>query len=88
LKAVTVTEVKGYGQQKGTAERYRGKEYAAEFLPKVKLEVAIDDADLERAIEAIMSSARTGKLGDGKIIVHELVEVVRIRTGETGKQAL
>ena len=88
VQGVTVTEVKGFGRQKGHTELYRGAEYVVDFLPKVKIEAAIDDALVDRAIEAIESSARTGKIGDGKIFVFELEQVVRIRTGETGAEAL
>ena len=83
-----MTEVKGFGRQKGHTELYRGAEYVVDFLPKVKLEAAVDDAVLEQALEAIESAARTGKIGDGKIFVYDLEQVVRIRTGETGKEAL
>ena len=85
---ITVTEVKGFGRQKGHTELYRGAEYVVDFLPKVKIEAAIADDIAERAIEAIEASARTGKIGDGKIFVYDLEQVVRIRTGETGKDAL
>jgi nitrogen regulatory protein P-II 2 len=88
VQGVTVTEVKGFGRQKGHTELYRGAEYVVDFLPKVKIEVAVDDALVERAIESIESSARTGKIGDGKIFVYNLEQVVRIRTGETGNEAL
>ncbi|HXW64086.1 MAG TPA: P-II family nitrogen regulator [Burkholderiaceae bacterium] len=88
VQGITVTEVKGFGRQKGHTELYRGAEYVVDFLPKVKLEAAVDDALLDRAIEAIETSARTGKIGDGKIFVFDLMQVVRIRTGETGKDAL
>ncbi len=88
VKGVTVTEVKGFGRQKGHTELYRGAEYVVDFLPKVKIEVAIDDAMLDRVIEAITKAARTDKIGDGKIFVTDLAQVVRIRTGETGKDAL
>jgi nitrogen regulatory protein P-II 2 len=88
VQGVTVTEVKGFGRQKGHTELYRGAEYVVDFLPKVKLEVAIDADMLDRVIEAITKSARTGKIGDGKIFVFDLEQVVRIRTGETGKGAL
>ena len=88
VQGVTVTEVKGFGRQKGHTELYRGAEYVVDFLPKVKVEVAVDDAVVERVIEAIEASARTGKIGDGKIFVSALEQVVRIRTGETGKDAL
>jgi nitrogen regulatory protein P-II 2 len=83
-----VTEVKGFGRQKGHTELYRGAEYVVDFLPKVKLEVAIPEALLERALEAIEKAARTGKIGDGKIFVYSLDEVIRIRTGETGESAI
>lgn len=88
VQGITVTEVKGFGRQKGHTELYRGAEYVVDFLPKVKIEAAVDDALLDRAIEAIETSARTGKIGDGKIFVFELQQVIRIRTGETGKDAL
>jgi len=88
VQGITVTEVKGFGRQKGHTELYRGAEYVVDFLPKVKLEAAVEDALLDRAIEAIETSARTGKIGDGKIFVFDLKQVVRIRTGETGKDAL
>jgi nitrogen regulatory protein P-II 2 len=88
VQGITVTEVKGFGRQKGHTELYRGAEYVVDFLPKVKLEAAVEDQLLERAIEAIEASARTGKIGDGKIFVFELNQVIRIRTGETGKEAL
>jgi len=88
VQGVTVTEVKGFGRQKGHTELYRGAEYVVDFLPKVKLEVAIDAKMLDRVIEAITKAARTDKIGDGKIFVFDLEQVVRIRTGETGKDAL
>jgi nitrogen regulatory protein P-II 2 len=88
VQGITVTEVKGFGRQKGHTELYRGAEYVVDFLPKVKVEAAVDDALLDRAIEAIESSARTGKIGDGKIFVFDILQVIRIRTGETGKDAL
>jgi nitrogen regulatory protein P-II 2 len=88
VSGITVTEVKGFGRQKGHTELYRGAEYVVDFLPKVKVEAAVSDELVERAIEAIESSARTGKIGDGKIFVTSLEQVVRIRTGETGKEAL
>jgi nitrogen regulatory protein P-II 2 len=88
VQGVTVTEVKGFGRQKGHTELYRGAEYVVDFLPKVKIEAAVADAIVERAIEAIQSSARTGKIGDGKIFVYDLQQVMRIRTGETGNEAL
>jgi nitrogen regulatory protein P-II 2 len=85
---MTVTEVKGFGRQKGHTELYRGAEYVVDFLPKVKVEVAVDDAMLEQVLETITKSANTGKVGDGKIFVTALEEVVRIRTGETGAEAV
>jgi nitrogen regulatory protein P-II 2 len=88
VQGVTVTEVKGFGRQKGHTELYRGAEYVVDFLPKVKIEAAVDDAIVERVIEAIEAAARTGKIGDGKVFVSALEQVVRIRTGETGKEAL
>jgi len=88
VQGMTVTEVRGFGRQKGHTELYRGAEYVVDFLPKVKVEVAIDDVILESAIEAITSSASTGKVGDGKIFIASLDEVVRIRTGETGLSAV
>jgi nitrogen regulatory protein P-II 2 len=88
VQGVTVTEVKGFGRQKGHTELYRGAEYVVDFLPKVKIEAAVDDAIVDRVIEAIEAAARTGKIGDGKIFVSALDQVVRIRTGETGKDAL
>ncbi len=88
VQGVTVTEVKGFGRQKGHTELYRGAEYVVDFLPKVKIEAAVDDAVVDRVIEAIENAARTGKIGDGKIFVSSLEQVVRIRTGETGKDAL
>jgi nitrogen regulatory protein P-II 2 len=88
VQGITVTEVKGFGRQKGHTELYRGAEYVVDFLPKVKIETAVDDAVLERVIEAIEKSANTGKIGDGKIFVYNLEQVIRIRTGETGPDAL
>lgn len=88
VQGITVTEVKGFGRQKGHTELYRGAEYVVDFLPKIKLEAAIDAALLEQVIEAIEAAARTGKIGDGKIFVTAVEQVVRIRTGETGKSAL
>jgi nitrogen regulatory protein P-II 2 len=88
VQGITVTEVKGFGRQKGHTELYRGAEYVVDFLPKVKIEAAVDDAILDRVVEAIEAAARTGKIGDGKIFVSDLEQVVRIRTGETGKDAL
>ncbi len=88
IQGLTVTEVKGFGRQKGHTALYRGAEYVVDFLPKVKVEAAVDDAIVDRVIEAIESAARTGKIGDGKIFVSPLEQVLRIRTGETGKDAL
>jgi nitrogen regulatory protein P-II 2 len=85
---ITVTEVKGFGRQKGHTELYRGAEYVVDFLPKVKIEVAVDEEKVEKVIEAISSAAKTGKIGDGKIFVLGVEQAVRIRTGETGKEAL
>ncbi|MEN9763859.1 MAG: putative Nitrogen regulatory protein [Pseudomonadota bacterium] len=88
VQGVTVTEVKGFGRQKGHTELYRGAEYVVDFLPKVKIEAAVADDLAERVVEAIESSARTGKIGDGKIFIYDLEQVIRIRTGETGNEAL
>ena len=88
VQGITVTEVKGFGRQKGHTELYRGAEYVVDFLPKVKLEAAVDEAVLDSVIEAIESAARTGTIGDGKIFIYDLEQVVRIRTGETGNEAL
>jgi nitrogen regulatory protein P-II 1 len=88
VTGLTVTEVKGFGRQKGHTELYRGAEYVVDFLPKVKLEVVIADSLLERAMEAIINAARTGKIGDGKIFVTAVEQVVRIRTGESGEAAV
>ena len=88
IQGITVTEVKGFGRQRGHTELYRGAEYVVDFLPKAKIELAVDDDIAEQVIEAIANTARTGKIGDGKIFVFDLEQVVRIRTGETGAQAL
>ncbi len=88
IEGMTVTEVKGFGRQKGHTEIYRGSEYTVDFLPKVKLEIAVDSAQVEQVIEAIVKAANTGKIGDGKIFVTPLDEVVRIRTSERGPEAL
>jgi nitrogen regulatory protein P-II 2 len=88
IQGITVTEVKGFGRQKGHTELYRGAEYVVDFLPKVKLEVGIDDGLVDQVIEAVSRSANTGKIGDGKIFVTNLEQAVRIRTGETGSDAL
>jgi nitrogen regulatory protein P-II 2 len=88
IQGMTVSEVKGYGRQKGHTEIYRGAEYAVNFLPKVRIEVAVDTARVEQVIEAITASAKTGQIGDGKIFVSPVEQAVRIRTGETGSDAL
>ena len=88
VQGITVTEVKGFGRQKGHTELYRGAEYVVDFLPKVKLEVAVNDDMAEKVIESIRNSANTGKIGDGKIFVSPVEDVIRIRTGETGAEAL
>ena len=88
IQGVTVTEVKGFGRQRGHTELYRGAEYVVDFLPKTKIEVAVDDARAEAVIEAITTASRTGKIGDGKIFVTELSQVIRIRTGETDSNAI
>ncbi|MFT5115257.1 MAG: nitrogen regulatory protein P-II 2 [Parasphingorhabdus sp.] len=88
IQGLTVSEVKGFGRQKGHTELYRGAEYVVDFLPKIKLEIAIDDDLLDQTIEAIIQNANTGKIGDGKIFVTNLEQVVRIRTGEAGSTAL
>jgi nitrogen regulatory protein P-II 1 len=87
-KGLTATEVRGFGRQKGHTEMYRGAEYSVDFVPKVKIELAVPDSEVAQAMKIIMSSARTGQIGDGKIFVTNLDEVVRIRTGETGEAAL
>jgi nitrogen regulatory protein P-II 2 len=88
VQGITVTEVKGFGRQKGHTELYRGAEYVVDFLPKVKIEVAVDDGLLDRVMESIAKSANTGKIGDGKIFVFNIEQAMRIRTGETGPDAL
>ena len=88
VTGLTVTEVKGFGRQKGHTELYRGAEYVVDFLPKVKVELIVRDEDVERAMDAIVKAARTGKIGDGKIFVTEVGQVVRIRTGESGEAAV
>ena len=88
LQGITVVEAKGFGRQKGHTELYRGAEYVVDFLPKVKIEVVCDDDMVERAVEAIMTAARAGRIGDGKIFVSSVEEVVRIRTGERGQDAI
>jgi nitrogen regulatory protein P-II 1 len=88
IQGITVTEAKGFGRQKGHTELYRGAEYVVDFLPKVKLEVVLEDSLVERAVEAIEQAARTGRIGDGKIFVSAIEEAIRIRTGETGAEAV
>jgi nitrogen regulatory protein P-II 1 len=88
LQGITVTEAKGFGRQKGHTELYRGAEYVVDFLPKVKIEIVLDDNLVERAIEAITNAARTGRIGDGKIFVYTVEQAIRIRTGETGTEAI
>ncbi|MDH5766114.1 MAG: P-II family nitrogen regulator [Gammaproteobacteria bacterium] len=88
VQGITVTEVKGFGRQKGHTELYRGAEYVVDFLPKVKIEVAVDDGIVDQVIESVRSAANTGKIGDGKIFVYPVEQVVRIRTGESGVEAL
>jgi nitrogen regulatory protein P-II 2 len=88
VQGITATEVKGFGRQKGHTELYRGAEYVVDFLPKVKLEIAVADGQVEATIEAIIKAASTGKIGDGKIFVTSLEQVIRIRTGETGEDAI
>ena len=88
VTGMTVTEVKGFGRQKGHTELYRGAEYVVDFLPKVKIEIVIDDGQVESAVDALIKAARTGKIGDGKIFVQDIAQVIRIRTGETGADAV
>ena len=88
VSGMTMTEVKGFGRQKGHSELYRGAEYVVDFLPKIKLEIAIDSAVLDQVVEAIVNAASTGKVGDGKVFVYDIEQVVRIRTGETGVDAI
>ncbi|MGC4004809.1 MAG: P-II family nitrogen regulator [Pirellulales bacterium] len=88
VQGMTVTEVRGFGRQKGHTETYRGAEYAVDFLPKVKIEVVVGDKDLQSVLDTIVNSARTGQVGDGKIFVSDLSEVIRIRTGETAQAAI
>ena len=88
IHGMTVTEVKGFGRQKGHTELYRGAEYFVDFLPKVKIEIVVSDEDLDKAVESIQNAAKTGRIGDGKIFVTDLKQVVRIRTGEDGEKAL
>ena len=88
VQGITTTEVKGFGRQKGHTELYRGAEYVVDFLPKVKLEIAVGEDEVEKAIEAVIGAANSGKIGDGKIFVTDLEQVIRIRTGETGEDAI
>ena len=88
IRGITATEAKGFGRQKGHTELYRGSEYHIDFLPKIKLELVVEDEQLESAVEAIIQSARTGRIGDGKIFIYDVQEVIRIRTGETGLAAI
>tara|TARA_B110000196_G_scaffold316466_1_gene327861 strand:+ start:2091 stop:2450 length:360 start_codon:yes stop_codon:yes gene_type:complete len=88
IQGMTVTEVKGFGRQKGHTELYRGAEYVVDFLPKIKLEIAVDDSQLDETVEIVKVAANSDSIGDGKIFVSDLIDVVRIRTGETGKDAL
>lgn len=88
IQGMTVTETKGFGRQKGHTELYRGAEYVIDFLPKIKIELAVNDDQVDAAIESITKSASTGKIGDGKIFVYELEQIIRIRTGETGSDAI
>jgi nitrogen regulatory protein P-II 2 len=88
VQGITVTEVKGFGRQKGHTELYRGAEYVVDFLPKIRLEIAVDDNMVEQIIEVLCKTASTGKIGDGKVFVHNLEQVIRIRTGETGPDAI
>jgi nitrogen regulatory protein P-II 2 len=88
VQGITVTEVKGFGRQKGHTELYRGAEYVVDFLPKIRLEIAVEDERVETIIEALIKAASTGKIGDGKIFVHNLEQVIRIRTGESGPDAI
>ena len=88
IHGMTVTEVKGFGRQKGHTELYRGAEYIVDFLPKVKIEIVVSDDDLDKAVESIQNAAKTGRIGDGKIFVTDLEQIIRIRTGEAGEKAL
>ena len=88
VQGMTVLEAKGYGRQKGQTELYRGAEYVVDFLPKIKIEVVVGDDQMERAVEAITTAAQTGRIGDGKIFISDIIDVVRIRTGERGPQAV
>lgn len=88
IQGMTVSEVRGFGRQKGHKEQYRGAEYTVDFLPKVKMEIVVDDGDAQKVIDTILQTARTGQIGDGKIFVMQLEEAIRIRTGETGSESL
>jgi nitrogen regulatory protein PII len=88
IRGLTISEVRGYGRQKGHTETYRGSEYQIEFIPKIKIEIVVDDALLEKAVDAILRSAKTGQVGDGKIFISDIQDVIRIRTEESGPQAL
>uniref|UniRef100_A0A2A4YW34 Nitrogen regulatory protein P-II n=1 Tax=OCS116 cluster bacterium TaxID=2030921 RepID=A0A2A4YW34_9PROT len=88
LQGITVIEAKGFGRQKGHTELYRGAEYVVDFLPKIKIEIVLEDSLLDKAVEAIINAARTGRIGDGKIFISKVDEVIRIRTGETGPEAI
>ncbi len=88
VQGITVSEVKGFGRQKGRTELYRGAEYIVDFLPKIKIEVAVDDAQVQEVVDTIVKASKTGKIGDGKIFISNMDEVIRIRTGETGKSAI
>ena len=88
VSGMTVTEVRGFGRQKGHKEQYRGAEYTVDFLPKVKIELVVSDDDVKKAVDAILAAARTGQIGDGKIFISSLSEAIRIRTGETGQESL
>ncbi|HUH41936.1 MAG TPA: P-II family nitrogen regulator [Sulfurimonas sp.] len=88
ITGMTVSEVKGYGRQKGHSELYRGAEYVVDFLPKIKMEIVVDDENVEQVIKTIVESARTGKIGDGKIFVSDIEKIIRIRTGETDSEAI
>ena len=88
IRGLTISEVRGYGRQKGHTETYRGSEYRIEFVPKIKIEVVVEDAKVEKVVDAILKTAKTGQVGDGKIFIYNVEDVVRIRTGESGKDAL
>jgi nitrogen regulatory protein P-II 1 len=88
VRGLTISEVRGYGRQKGHTETYRGSEYRIEFIPKIKIEVVVEDSKLDKVVDAILKSAKTGQVGDGKIFIYDIDEVIRIRTDESGEQAL